>query len=206
MAALPDKNLVVDHNTVLCLNHFSNNDVAIYTHVQNEGGRLTAVKGCTPLIRQGAVPSVFPEVEDASSGQSAYHPEGMFHIASRDECPQTFADLDNSFESTDFLIDFYFLKESYKGRLKDLLVSWSHYSCETEVMFYTMDCAPVPRIVTSIKIDSNLILSMTLDGREMDRADLTWILPITGRINRWSQLKLLLKHFSKKQKTMVVQM
>lgn len=119
----------------------------------------------------------------------------MFEVHSRDYSPEFFGELE-SCDASDFIIDFACLKRFYSVRLKDYLHIYKAHFKNDFVVFYTVDCTFVPKIVSSVKINSGLLLTVYLDGREMDLADLTWIVPLSGKINRWSQLQLLLKHFT----------
>lgn len=144
------------------------------------------------------MPSLFPEQTYEPSNGSPYWPEMMFEVSARDSCPQTFGDLENCPDSSDFLIDIHYLKRMHHLKLKDFFPAWNVLCTQKYILFYAIDeCQSVPRIATSIKVDEHLTLTLTLDGKEMDRADLTWIIPVTGKINRWSQLKVLLEHFEK---------
>lgn len=118
----------------------------------------------------------------------------MFEVHSRDYSPETFGELEG-LDAADYIIDFICLKKFYPEKLKDHLQYWRTYIYNDHLLFYTMDCTFVPKIATGIKINGGLLLTVYLDGREMDLADLTWIVPLSGKINRWSQIQVLLKHF-----------
>lgn len=121
----------------------------------------------------------------------------MFESASRDYTPQTFGELEGIMDGLDFIVDFTCLRNFHSERLSNVLEFWYIYNGVDFILFYNLDCTFVPRIVTSIKINKKLLVTVYLDGREMDLADLAWIVPITGRVNRWSQIELLMKHFIK---------
>lgn len=119
----------------------------------------------------------------------------MFEVYSRDYSPETFGELD-SLDATDFILDFVCLKKFYNEKLNNCLQQWKVYFEDNFILFYILDCTDVPKITTSVKICKPLFLSVYLNGREMDTADLAWIVPLSGKVNRWSQLKVLLQHFS----------
>lgn len=201
LSALPNKNLVIDHSTVLCLKHFNPNDVALYTNIRDETGQTRTVRCTYPLVKQGAMPIIFPssDSDKTKNCQDEYGPDMMFEISSRDSGPETFGDLEDNADGGDFIVDFVYLRKCYSAKLRDPLHVWNVFSTPMYILFYTLDCSSVPRISISIKITSDLLLTLSLDGREMDPADLTWILPITRKINRWSQLQVILIHFEKGQ-------
>lgn len=118
----------------------------------------------------------------------------MFEVRSRDHTPEFFGELEGV-SNNDYILDLTYLRNFYKKILGGLLYVWNAHIGGDYVMFYTLDCAYVPKIACSIKINSTLITSVFLDGREMDTADLTWIIPISGRITQWSQLRVLLAHY-----------
>lgn len=119
----------------------------------------------------------------------------MFQVYSRDYSPETFGELDG-LDVSDFILDFICLKKYHHEKLINCLQPWNVYFEDNFILFYILDCTAVPKIATSIKISQILLLSVYLDGREMDTADLAWIVPISGKVNRWSQLEVLLQHFS----------
>lgn len=118
----------------------------------------------------------------------------MFEVYSRDYSPETFGELEN-LDATDFILDFLCLQRYCSEKLKSCLAYWNIVFSEDFMLFYILDCTSVPKIATSVKINKFLLLSVYLNGREMDTADLAWIVPLSGRINRWSQLEVLLQHF-----------
>lgn len=122
----------------------------------------------------------------------------MFEVYSRDYTPETFGELDG-LDVSDFILDFICLKKYHHEKLKNISPEWNLHLDEDFVVFYILDCTVVPKITTSVKISNVLLLSVFLNGREMDTADLSWIIPLSGKVNRWSQLELLLHHFSNRK-------
>lgn len=172
LGSIPD---AVNHNRVVCLKHF------------NFNSELRPVKNRVPPFKGGA------GGKHRHEPCKKYWPKLMFEIAKRDSIPETFGDLENA----DYIINFNYLWRLYHKNLKDLLQSWKAVASSKYIMFFHLDCCPVPRVTASIKITPDLKVFVTLDGREMDLADLTWIIPITGGISRWSQLRMLLEQFGR---------
>lgn len=63
LSALPTKDLVIDHNSMLCLKHFIPSDVALFSNFFDPESKIM-VKGVTPLVREGACPVFFPRETD----------------------------------------------------------------------------------------------------------------------------------------------
>lgn len=64
LSAIPTKNMVIDHNSMICLKHFDSADVAIFTHFVAENRAKPGGRNITPLIREGACPVHFPKETD----------------------------------------------------------------------------------------------------------------------------------------------
>lgn len=63
---MPPQNAVIDHNSVLCLKHFSPRDVAVCSNILKEATGITEVRYGTPLVREGATPTIF--LRDVTDG------------------------------------------------------------------------------------------------------------------------------------------
>lgn len=119
----------------------------------------------------------------------------MFEVYSRDYSPETFGELQN-LDASDFILDIVCLKKNYREKLNNSLKPWQVHFDDNCLLFYILDCNIVPKVTISVKISKVLLLSVFLDGREMDTADLAWIIPLSGKVTRWSQLEVVLQHFS----------
>lgn len=63
------------------------------------------------------------------------------------------------------------------------------------VFFYLLDLTQATKVKSSVKMDRNLLVEVTVGNKIMDPADLTWIIPIYGKITRWLQMETLLVEF-----------
>ncbi|CAH1154179.1 unnamed protein product [Phaedon cochleariae] len=175
MAAIPDLDEVIDHTSVVCKKHF--------------------VLGPNQALDQPAdqaylIPTIFEDhTEDVE--KKKYFPRYMFHLTDRDVAPDTFGDCESS-DVVDFIIEFCFLQAYYNVRLGDLMNKWQVSFTETQAYFYKLSLDNMAKIKYSVKIDKNLQVEIAAGGRKMDPLDLTWVLPATSKITRWSQLRAIL--------------
>nr|CAI5829331.1 unnamed protein product [Callosobruchus analis] len=116
----------------------------------------------------------------------------MFHLQERDEYPES---LDPKIEIGDYIFNFEELKANYLNKLGYLMDHWQVQFSAGEAFFYKLCTENVGRIKSSIKIKDSMNLEVVLNGRIMDPFDLTWVVPPTLLITRWSQLKMLLYEF-----------
>lgn len=175
-------------------------------------------------MKDDAIPSIFVKRKFKPVGLNVPELQRMLEIRERDEkgldAPDTFGDIQNG-KKTDYVVSilvynvstnnlnllgmlqiaFWYFKLNFQDRLKDVLSSgpWLAQSSLdlSFIYFHCLDTtAPIPRLFTSIQVDSNLIVTVALDGKFMDPTDLTWCLPVHGTLTRWSQLKQLIKTFT----------
>ncbi|XP_018321273.1 uncharacterized protein LOC108734294 [Agrilus planipennis] len=196
--AIPVKNWVIDYGTIICVHHFKNSDLAMYTKLLNgTSGKSVITRSSTPLIKHGALPSKFDNLINTSEpSEEVFKFRDVFELSYRDHSPETFGDVEGV-DINDFLIDYYYVKQVFEVKLKNVLGEWKIQNGQDYLMFYTVGNFDIPQIVSSIKIDTNLCVTVCLNGREMDPADLTWAVPLTRKINRWSQLTQLLNLFGR---------
>lgn len=172
----------------MCFKHLESEDVSISTSPNGKSSK--AAEPCNSLAKRkrNGVHSSFPG--DNFESSKTYWPKMMFEISKRDDCPETFGDLENA----DYMLSFNCFLKFYAANLREALQKWKSIATETHVTFFALDS--YSKIKTSVRVNNELKVTVALDGREMDPPDLTWIIPVSRRINRWSQLKILLKHFS----------
>uniref|UniRef100_A0A6P7F688 Uncharacterized protein LOC114326969 isoform X2 n=1 Tax=Diabrotica virgifera virgifera TaxID=50390 RepID=A0A6P7F688_DIAVI len=122
-----------------------------------------------------------------------YTPKSMFMLPERDIAPDTFGDCEGM-ELLDFIIDYSFLQLNYRKMLGDFLKVCQVKVLGDTTMFYTVKPNST-KFMCLIKINKYLRVEIILGNRKVDPLDLTWILPVSSRITRWSQLKMLLYKF-----------
>lgn len=67
---MPKKYMVIDHNSVLCLNHFAPMDVIVSNNCDGErNGFKNVSKSALPLVKEGAVPMFFPEEGEVNTSE-----------------------------------------------------------------------------------------------------------------------------------------
>nr|CAH7750392.1 unnamed protein product [Callosobruchus chinensis] len=142
-------------------------------------------------------PSIFPPNSDPNPRKKIkknnnFYPLYMFHLQERDEYPES---LDPKIEIGDYIFNFEELKANYPNKLGYLMDHWQVLFSTQEAFFYKLSTEDVGRIRSSIKIKDSMNLEVVLGGRIMDPLDLTWVVPPTLLITRWSQLKMLLYEF-----------
>lgn len=191
-ATLPSKNNVTprqDKHTLMCFKHLESENVSLCILPNGKPNKTNQTysrppkRKIMPLVLSNCGFENFPKM---------YWPKIMFEISKRDDCPETFGDLENA----DFIGDFNCFLKLYAENLREALQTWKSIGTKQDVTFYALDYRGIPKVATSVKVNHELKVTVALDVREMDPADLTWIIPVNRRVNRWSQLKILLKHFS----------
>ncbi|KAF2900910.1 hypothetical protein ILUMI_05315 [Ignelater luminosus] len=196
LSVIPRKDWVVDSSTVACIKHFQQSSIKQFIPTNNtQNGK----KGTTKLHHNIlAVPQYFPEFGTPNNSQESYFPVEMFELYCRDsEGPDTTGDIED--DDKDYLLNYGYFKLKYPQRFATFLESiWQVHSTEERTFFYTVDFSERPRVPCSIKVDNDLRVVVSLDGRHVDPCDLTWVLPVTtNKINRWSQLLAMLTMYGK---------
>ncbi|KAK5650911.1 hypothetical protein RI129_001940 [Pyrocoelia pectoralis] len=185
LSVIARKDWVVTHSTVACFKHFKSGDFIS----QSSTVKSYQVTSSTLRLKEGAIPRIFPKTVETP-------PTELIQLRPLDlPGPELFEDLEKE-EYQDFVVALWYIKLMYKKELGKLLSLWKVIERNYDITFYVVDLAEIPRITASIKIDNSLHVCVTLAGREMDPLDLTWVLPVNGKLKRWSQLKTLLKTFS----------
>lgn len=179
ISAIPNLDCVVHHKFLICKDHFKKGEV-----IKN---------GCAFTVASDVIPSVFSQNID-DHFKRAYSPKFMFEIMDRDVGPDTHGRLER-LATEDFIVDFFYLQNTYKEKLGGFMTNWHVSFADNYAFFYFLSLVHVAKIKCSIKINDRLLVQVALGGRIMDPLDLTWILPATSKITRWSQLKVLLFEF-----------
>lgn len=179
ISAIPNLDCVVHHKFLICKDHFKKGEVV------NNGYALT--------VASDVLPSVFSQNTD-DHYQRTYFPKFMFEMIDRDVDPETHGDSE-PLAPEDFIVDFFNLRNTYKENLGKFMTNWHVSFTDNYAFFYFLSLVHVAKIKCSVKINDRLLVQVALSGRIMDPLDLTWILPATSKITRWSQLKMLLFEF-----------
>lgn len=147
------------------------------------------------MLVQGSVPVINSKPKATTSEKNHCFPSEMCLLYPRDySVPTTVKDENNQ---TDLIKDYDNFKFYFSKKVGAVLKrSWNVISAADHLIFYTLDFFEVPTIPSCIQIDRHLHATVYLCGRMMDPADLTWALPITGILNRWSQFEELLVIFA----------
>lgn len=187
----------MDSSTVACIRHFQLPSIKQFISANNENKNG---KNGTANIYQNikAVPQYFPKSDTPNNYNKDYVPVEMFELYCRDcESPDTFGDIED--DDKDYLINYWYFKLMYQRRFTTFLENtWQAVSTTEHTTFYTVDFSEMPRVTSTIKVDNNLRVTVTLDGKCVDPCDLTWVLPVTtNKVNRWSQLQIMLTMYGK---------
>ncbi|VEN51041.1 unnamed protein product [Callosobruchus maculatus] len=183
ITSIPDFDDVVDHETLICTEHFEKDQLTLTF----DKYRYTS----------HVAPSIFPSNSEPHPKKKRkinkdFYPIYMFHLQERDEYPES---LDPKMETGDYIFNFQELKANYSNKLGYLMDHWQVQFSTQEAFFFKLNTEDVGRIKSSIKIKDSMHLEVVLSGRIMDPFDLTWVVPPTLLITRWSQLKMLLYEF-----------
>ncbi|XP_031333914.1 uncharacterized protein LOC116163926 [Photinus pyralis] len=184
LSVIPRKDWIVTNSTVACFKHFQSGDFLVRISTAGDKGK-DQVTSSTLCIKWGTVPKIFPKKPQNPPVGEKLCP-----------CPEVFEDLEKE-EFIDCVVELWYIKLMYRNRLGDLLSAWNAIEETDSIVFYSLDLSEIPRIKASVKIDNFLCVTVTLAGKKMDPGDLTWILPVDGKLSRWSQLKALLQAFIK---------
>ncbi|KAG5896469.1 hypothetical protein JTB14_002610 [Gonioctena quinquepunctata] len=175
MRAIPDLDTVIDHKSVICLKHFKSSVLKTF---DPKADIITVL------------PTIFEKKSDDASKKKLF-PKYMFELMKRDIAPETFGDCEGQ-DAEDFIIEFCFLKSVYADRLGSVMKEWQVSFTDTQAFFYKLSLDHIAKIKCSIKVNNELKVEVMLSGRQMDPLDLTWAIPASCKITRWSQLKALL--------------
>ncbi|CAH1957894.1 unnamed protein product [Acanthoscelides obtectus] len=181
ISSIPNFDDVVDHETLICTKHFDKSLLRL------EKNRYLS----------NYPPVIFPSKSEPNTKKKLknddFYPFYMFHLQDRDEYPLTVGC--TKMKIDDFIFNFWEIKAYYAEKLGYLMDYWQVQLSIREVFFYKLNTEDVGKIKGSIKIKDTMHLEVVLSGRTMDAFDLTWAVPPTLLITRWSQLKMLLYEF-----------
>ncbi|XP_049796730.1 uncharacterized protein LOC126213147 [Schistocerca nitens] len=92
----------------------------------------------------------------------------------------------------DIIANFQCLCAEYQDRINSV-GKWSVSVKENKIFFYTIDFSEdIPQVKASMEINDKLISSVCVNGFILSHEQLSWILPSSLRVTRWSQIENIL--------------
>lgn len=191
---IPRSQWVPSSSSVVCIKHFLPEDVeTLENYIDHNNERKTRPKD-RPSLKKDAVPRIFPNLP---SSLNVLKPTTR---QTPDERRQHIVERQNEkvvkFLENDLLSDFEALS-NYNEILKNISCEWKFMKNDSECVFFILSTDDVPRVPVSVKIQENLDVSVFLDGLDMGKDNLKWIVP-SGKLQRWSQLENILSRYRNK--------
>jgi hypothetical protein len=188
---IPRKNFIPSASSVVCQLHFSSDDIILYDkHLQPDGScKQLLLKN--PRLKDGAVPSVFPNLASYLSKPAIKErtdPEFRRETISKRQNDEV-----ENFMKADIINNFNDLIATFSIELN--LIGWEHKIVEFGIYFFTLNFNDSLNIETTIYINECLEVKVFIKGEELTPQDLKWILPYDLKIYRWSQLINLLARY-----------
>ena len=108
------------------------------------------------------------------------------HVARHDEKITAWLNEDN-------IDNFTQLKESITQKCKT--DPWNQSSSSDYIVFYLCDFTENPKILVTVKIDQYLVLDVYIEEYKLKWTELTWILPSSCKVTKYSQIENILSRY-----------
>lgn len=206
LKAIHREDYTLKKNSVVCAKHFRSSDIIRASIYKDEAGNEHTEKLTYPKLIVGSVPSIFenqPKYLSSSKPPPRCDPEER-----RKHTLQRKADKIQDFLNSDNIHSFSDIITLAESKLN--LNKWNFKVMEQNVFFYLLnvDCVEDTtdedvKVIASIKISDNLIVSVFINNNELSSNDLKWILSQDKRVTRWSQIINLLSRYSLESKCLI---
>ena len=191
---IPRSGLIVTTNTVICINHFEQRFIITEEKSVDSNGVNVVVARRRPGLTKDAYPTIFPSLPSYLSvdvpAKRKDPDDRRKEIDARDD--ELLAD----FLSTDYINSFCVLKTECLQRLSANLADWIIHSGSDILVFYKFCCVEIPYVPVSIKILSDLSVSVFVNGVREHNCKFVWITGSDCKVERWSHIENLLSRYA----------
>lgn len=194
LRAIPRKNWSPSKYSRVCANHFSENDIIRFEKSYNSDGTFKHdVPLKNPRLADNAIPCIFPNLPAYLSNDSGSCSHRRDPEERREKLFEEHRAKIENFLQADLIGNFQDLCNNFSNKVK--LFNWEVKVCEQFLYFYTMNFEGPLSITNSLKISSDLLVSVYLNTNELSENDLKWLLPSGLKLTKWSQLENLLARY-----------
>lgn len=190
---IPRRDWTPTNRSVVCIKHFEESDVSRVEIYKDSDGNCHEYPRQRPLLLPNAVPKIFPGLPsylNKIQPPTRCDPETRRKRARKEEEEKIEAWLND-----DIVQNFECLCAKYQDKLQSL-GKWSVNVLDSKIVFYSVDfSADIPQVKVSVQINNKLICSVCVNGFILTYDDLSWILPSSLKVNRWSQIENILSRY-----------
>mgnify|MGYP005982137529 FL=1 len=182
LLAIPRKDFSPTANSVVCMKHFSEDDIIRYDLYKTKDGTTQQLLLMCPKLKEDALPRIFPNLPKYLTKEKSVvrndPQERKKKVFNR-----TAAAIDN-FLKADIIQSFENVKNDFASKVESVS-KWHVIMKNSELFFYTLsvdydngsDEGEHLYIVNSVKLDQNMRLKVVIKGNELSSHELKWILP-----------------------------
>ncbi|XP_047108465.1 THAP domain-containing protein 5-like [Schistocerca piceifrons] len=183
---IPRKDWTPSNRSVVCIKHFEECDVSRVEIYKDSDGSCHEFPRQRPLLLPEAVPKIFPGLP--SYLNKVQPPRRCDPEIRRKRARHEEEEKNKAMLSEDIIANFQCLCAEYQDRINSV-GKWSVSVKENKIFFYTIDFSEdIPQVKASMEINDKLISSVCVNGFILSHEQLSWILPSSLRVTRWSQI------------------
>lgn len=190
--AIPRSQWTPTDCSVVCIKHFHKDDLELVEKYINSDGNVCQFRRNKPVLRDGAVPSQFPNLpsylSDSRKSIKRRSPEERKLEEERRQKKKEDDDR-KRFEKEDKILNFETFKRLVREKVDtDLLLFLSENKC----LIYKLDVSTIPEIKFSCSVNNNLIVEVHVNGGLISNSNVLnkFNIPILSNsfLEKWSQL------------------
>lgn len=179
------KNWIPTNNSVVCIKHFYEADVLFTeSYIDKEGVSRTFPRK-RPILKENAVPKIFPGLPKyltVQEGPSRQSPSDRQNIITKRQEEQQ-----DVWLKGDVITSFGSFSENVTKKLVSSLQKWKCHQQVDYVYFYLINFdLSEPKIICSVKILVTMEVQVRINKNLILKEDLSWVLPSSLKLSRWS--------------------
>lgn len=194
MKNIPRKEWKVSATHAVCILHFEEKDIDLYDEFTAPDGTVRKERKFRPLLRQNAVPRIFPNLSEHLNKPSAK--ERTDPTCRKQEFVERENKKQEDWLDADKIKDNNAFRQEVPKFVQNLKKNWVVAMNSTLVIIYFLEnLMDIQQIGCSLTIDNQLNIKVCIRGNLVTSKDLSWIIPSNQPLNRWSQLENILNRY-----------
>lgn len=182
--------------SVVCIKHFNETMVSKTERYKDAAGNWKEISRSKVILNPGAVPCLFPNLPNYLSKPETtvqrQNPE-----VRRQKRFEAEDSKQNQWLADDIIQNFEALNAGLNTK-KNVFEGWFLHCDINFVVFYKCNFDNIPKVISSVKVFSDMTCQVCVNQYILTSPELQWILPTNLKLSRWSQLENILNRYKNK--------